>query len=416
MVEGFRTRSSGADGMLRLGIGAVYAAAAVPLFFIYNILPASLRQAGQPPEIANLVFLAYLPFALRAIWAPLVDRMGRQRAPIYRRIVLTCLGLAVLGIASLLAYSPATGAISITLAATVLIVLIATATIALDGYLMAMLPAVERARSAALQGSGFALGGLAMGLGILACDGADWHVVVWLLMATMAALALPALALPAAAPDAFLPDAFLPDANEITQRGLWRFLVGASSRRRIGLALTLHGGLALAGGMLPVLQVDAGLSLGQIALVSAAGANGVGLIAAWATGLALQRLSAWHMAAVISLASALGFGAIALAAPKVGPAAAIALSLLVMALGYGFFVVFRALVLKSCGGPRGATRAASLSSLDAFVSTVFAILAGLVIGRFGLPILLSLSALLCAAGVALAWVAGRSADETDTTS
>jgi MFS family permease len=410
VTESFRTGSFGTGTALRLGIGAVYAAAAVPLFFIYNILPASLRQAGQPPEIANLVFLAYLPFALRAIWAPLVDRLGRQRAPVYRLIVLTCLGLAALGIVSLLAYSPATGAIPITLAATVLIVLIATATIALDGYLMAMLPASERARSAALQGSGFALGGLAMGLGILACDGADWHVVVWLLMGTMAALALPALALPAAAPAAFVPD-----ANEITQRGLWRFLVGAASRRRIGLALTLHGGLALAGGMLPVLQVDAGLTLGQIALVSAAGANGVGLIAAWMTGLALQRISAWRMAAIVGLASALGFGAIAFAAPKVGPAAAIALSLFVMALGYAFFVIFRALVLKGCGGPRGATQAATLSSLDAFVSTIFAILAGVVIGRFNLPILLSLSALLCAAGVALAWVAGGRADETDTT-
>lgn len=395
---------------LRLGIGAVYAAAAVPLFFIYNILPASLRQAGQPPEIANLVFLAYLPFALRAIWAPLVDRLGRQRAPVYRRVVLTCLGLAVLGIVSLLAFSPATGAVSITLAATALIVLIATATIALDGYLMAMLPAPERARSAALQGGGFALGGLVMGLGILACDGADWHVVIWLLMGTMAALALPVLAMPATAPHAFVPD-----AHEITRRGLWCFLIGPPSRRRIGLALTLHGGLALAGGMLPVLQVDAGLTLGQIALVSAAGANGVGLLAAWATGLALRRIGAWQMAAIVGLASALGFGAIAFAAPKVGATAAIALSLLVMALGYAFFVVFRALVLKSCGGPRGATQAASLSSLDAFVSTIFAILAGLVIGRFGLPTLLSLSALLCAAGAVLAFGAGRSADETDMT-
>jgi MFS family permease len=411
IVESFRTRSLSADGMLRLGIGAVYAAAAVPLFFIYNILPASLRQAGQPPEIANLVFLAYLPFALRAIWAPLVDRLGRQRAPVYRRIVLACLGLAALGIVSLLAFSPATGAAWITLAATALIVLIATATIALDGYLMAMLPAAERARSAALQGGGFALGGLAMGLGILACDGAGWHVVVWLLMAIMAVLALPALALPVAAPDTFVPE-----ACETTRRGLWRFLLSASSRRRIGLALTLHGGLALAGGMLPVLQADAGLSLGQIALVSAAGSNGAGLIAAWATGLALPRIGAWRMAAIVGLASALGFGAIAFAAPEMGPAAAIALSLFVMALGYAFFVIFRALVLKSCGGPRGATQAASLSSLDAFVATVFAILAGLVIGRFGLPTLLVLSTLLCAAGVALAWRAEQRADEPDPTS
>lgn len=411
VTESVRASSLGAGGMLRLGIGAVYAAAAVPLFFIYNILPASLRQAGQPPEIANLVFLAYLPFALRAIWAPMVDRLGRHRAPVYRSIVLVCLDLAVLGIASLLTFSPATEAVSITLAATALIVLIATATIALDGYLMAMLPAAERARSAALQGGGFALGGLAMGLGILACDGADWHIVIWLLMGVMAALALPALALPVAAPASFVPE-----ATETTRRGVWRFLIGAASRRRIGLALTLHGGLALAGGMLPVLQVDAGLSLGQIALVSAAGANGVGLIAAWATGLALQRIGAWQMAALVGLASALGFGTIALGAPRVGPFAAIALSLLVMALGYAFFVIFRALVLKGCGGPRGATQAAALSSLDAFVSTVFAILAGLVIGRFGLPVLLSLSALLCSAGVALAWAAGRSADETDTTS
>lgn len=62
---------------LWLAIGALYAAAAVPLFFIYNLLPAAMRQAGQPPEIANLVFLAYFPFALRAVWAPLIHRLGR---------------------------------------------------------------------------------------------------------------------------------------------------------------------------------------------------------------------------------------------------------------------------------------------------------------------------------------------------
>lgn len=398
---------AGSAAMMRLGIGAVYAAAAVPLFFIYNILPASLRQAGQPPEIANLVFLAYLPFALRALWAPLVDRLGRQRAPVYRRIVLICLGLSVPGIAALLAFSPATGPLWITLAATGLIGLIATATIGLDGYLMAMLPAAERSRSAALQGGAFALGGLAMGIGILACDDAAWTVVVWLLMAIMAGFAIPALALPATAPDH--PAA---ERGERAPAEVAHFLVSAASWRLIGLSATLHAGLALAGGALPVLQVDAGLSLGQIALVSAAGANGVGLLAAWITGLAMRRLGGWPVAVLLGITATLGFLATALGVGHVGPVTAITMSLCVMALGYGFFVTFRALVLRRCGGPLGATQAASLASLDALVATVFAILSGLVIGRYGLPVLLVLSALLCAAGAALAW---RSPRETDPT-
>ena len=145
---------------LRLGIGAVYGAAAVPLFFIYNILPASLRQAGQPPVVANLVFLAYLPFALRVAWAPVVARIGRGQVTIFRRIVLLSLALAVVITASLVAFEPGSGTLGIIVVATFAIVAIATAAVALDGYLLAGFPPEARVRSASLQGIGFALGGL----------------------------------------------------------------------------------------------------------------------------------------------------------------------------------------------------------------------------------------------------------------
>jgi len=390
---------------LRLGIGAVYGAAAVPLFFIYNILPASLRQAGQPPEIANLVFLAYLPFALRVAWAPLVARIGRSQVAIFRRIVLLSLALAVAITASLVAFEPSGGTLGIIAVATLAIIAIATAAVALDGYLLVGFPPAVRVRCASLQGIGFALGGLVMGVGIMLGEGAGWSGIILLLVLITTGLALPALLLPVAGTTTEQVE----DGSGAPS-GLWRFLKSAPARRRLAFSLLGHGGLGLAGGMLPVVQVDAGLSLGQIGLVAAIGANGVGVIASWATGLALRGTDVWRAALLVSLASALCFAGFAITGVRAEPLVAIVLSLAVMALGYAFFVVFRALVLPACAGPGGTTQAAALSSIDALVATVSAIAAGFVLSLGGLPAVLGLAAGFCAAGALVAWLAGRSGE------
>ncbi len=390
---------------LRLGIGAVYGAAAVPLFFIYNILPASLRQAGQPPEIANLVFLAYLPFALRVVWAPVVARIGREQASAFRRIVLVCLALAVAITGCLVAFEPNGGTLGIIAVATLAIMAIATAAVALDGYLLAGFPPEARVRCAPLQGIGFALGGLVMGVGIMLFEGASWSGIILLLVLITTALAVPALLLPVAGTMADRAGGG-PEAPS----GLWRFLKSAPARRRLAFSLFGHGGLGLAGGMLPVLQVDAGLSLGQIGLVAAIGANGVGVIASWVTGLVLRGSDVWRVALLVSLASALCFAGVAMAGLRAEPAVAIVLSLAVMALGYAFFVAFRALVLPVCAGEGGTTQAAAFSSIDALVATVSAIAAGFVLSLGGLPAVLGLAAGFCATGALVAWLAGRSGE------
>lgn len=396
---------------LRLGIGAVYGAAAVPLFFIYNILPASLRQAGLPPEIANLVFLAYLPFALRVAWAPLVARIGRSQVALFRRIVLLSLALAVAITASLVAFEPGGGTLGIIVVATLAIIAIATAAVALDGYLLAGFPPEARVRCASLQGIGFALGGLVMGVGIMLGEGAGWSGIILLLVLITTGLALPALLLPVAGTTAEQVE----DGSDVPS-GLWHFLKSAPARRRLAFSLLGHGGLGLAGGMLPVLQVDAGLSLGQIGLVAAIGANGVGVVASWATGLVLSGSDVWRVALVVSLASALCFAGFAVAGLRAEPVIAIVLSLVVMALGYAFFVAFRALVLPVCAGPGGTTQAAALSSIDALVATVSAIAAGFVLSLGGLPAVLGLAASFCAAGALVAWLAGRSGENLNASS
>lgn len=98
------------------------------------------------------------------------------------------------------------------------------------------------------------------------------------------------------------------------------------------------------------------------------------------------------------------------------PAVAIVLSLAVMALGYAFFVVFRALVLPVCAGAGGTTQAAALSSIDALVATVSAIAAGFVLTLGGLPAVLGLAAGFCASGALVAWLAGRSGETLNASS
>jgi PAT family beta-lactamase induction signal transducer AmpG len=382
---------------VNLGMVAFCAATSIPMSFFYYVLPAVLRQAGHSAEVIGVVALVYLPYALRVLWAPLVDRIAAGNARCYRAFAFAMLIAAIISILGFVGVNPREDLAATLGIATLVFVFLATGLTALDGYVLATLGIEGRERITAFQATGFTLGGIVLGLGAIATDGLNWTAIVLLLAATTAVLTLPLLILPKSVALSARPDqAHLP-------HGIWRFLGRPAVRRRIAVSVLAHGGLGLPAGYLPVLQVDAGLSPGQIGLFGAVGSNLCGLAAAVAAGALVARFGGWRTLATVSLAGLAVFAAVALTHAQLnGPVFAVSVALIAMALGYSYIVPYRALILTICDVEKGATQAALLSCFDVVIALLSASIAGVIVSAIGLTGLFALSAAACCAGALIA--------------
>lgn len=390
---------------VNLGMVAFCAATSIPMSFFYFVLPASLRQAGHSAEVIGLVALVYLPYALRVFWAPLVDRIAAGNAAWYRGLAFAMLGAAIGSILGFLAVNPRVDLAATLGIATLVFVFLATGLTALDGYVLTILGTAGRERITAYQVTGFTLGAIVLGVGAIATDGMEWNTLVLLLAATTAVLTVPLLILPKTGPSSETPDPTnLP-------HGIWHFVRRPAVRRRIAVSVLAHAGLGLPAGYLPVLQVDAGLTPGQIGLFGAIGSNISGLLAAIVAGALVARFGGWRTLTFVALTGLAIYSAAAFTHAQLnGPIFAVSLALIVMALGYGYIVPYRALVLTICDTENGATQAALLSCFDVVISLVSAI-AGVVVAAIGLTGMFAVSAAACCAGAMLALRALSHRDE-----
>jgi hypothetical protein len=391
-----------------VGMVAFCASTSISMSFFYFVMPAVLRKTGHSAEIIGAVALVYLPYALRVVWAPLVDRYAGGSAERYRLIAFTMLIASILAILALAAVDPAHDLGATFAIATLIFTLLATGLTALDGYVLSTLAPAVRPRVIPFQVGGMMAGGMLLGLGSLAADGLSWTTTVLLLAGTTAVLAMPLLVLPRVTiPLAAVEGPGIPG-------GLWRFLKRAVVRRRMAVSVLAHGGLGLPAGYLAVLQIDAGLTPGQVGLFGAVGANMSGLLAAVIAGWLVARFGGWRTLAAVAVTGALIYAAVAFTyAEMMGPSFAVSVALVVMALGYGFFVSFRSLVLAICDAENGATQAAFLSCFDVVVSLLCSSIAGVVAAAIGVSGLFAASAAACVAGAVLAvWALGRPFDSS----
>ena len=86
-------------------LGALYFAQGLPAGLLGKSLPALARDAGLSNAWIGLLALPALPWALKFIWAPWVDRWGSGQANHRKRWILTCL-FAVMVTLTLTAFLP----------------------------------------------------------------------------------------------------------------------------------------------------------------------------------------------------------------------------------------------------------------------------------------------------------------------
>ncbi len=139
-------------------LGILYVNQGLPYGFFLQTLPVLMRQEGAgAKEIGALTFLA-LPWVLKILWAPFVDRIGSRRGWIIG--LQAILPLVVAALAFVHDFR------SIAVGVLVLNFLVATLDIAVDGLAVETLARKERGWGNALQAGGYKVG-LIIGGGLL---------------------------------------------------------------------------------------------------------------------------------------------------------------------------------------------------------------------------------------------------------
>lgn len=263
----------------KLGLLAcLYLSQGLPYGFFTQGLPALLRQRGMSVEKIGLMSLLFLPWALKFLWAPLIDRFGRRKTWIVPLQLASAAALVGLSF-----FDPSNG-LKIVLAGVALISLLsATQDIATDALAVDLLSPAERGSGNGVQVGAYYLG-MIIGGGVLLIwlDRLGWRTAFQLMAGLMVLATLPILLRkePIRTPSAASHQPF-PLRDFFRREGVGR---------HVAMLIVFKCFDALVGPMVKPMFIDLGLTIGEIgAIVGTAGA-GAGLSGALFGGFMVSRL------------------------------------------------------------------------------------------------------------------------------
>ena len=376
------------DGWRRLGaISAQGFASGAPNTGLGEILPIWLATSQVPVELIGLLPLAGLPYAIKFLWAPLLDRFpiawpDRRRGWI--ALLQLLLGLAIAALALLRPSTDAGSLAAIGLVALVVAVLSATQDIVIDAYRTDLLPEQERGAGAAANSLGFRGGTLVLGSGALLIAGSAGYRLAFVAAGILMLLLVPCTL---AAPRLRPLDQPVLSLRQAVVGPVREFLARTGGRRALQL-LALVLVYRLPDGLLAPMSgpflVAEGLKEGEIGLIkSALGilATMVGVVLGGALfGRLGMNRSLW-LFGIAGAAGNLAYWLVARGTPSLqGVAAAVLLENLSSGLVGTAFV---ALLMSLCNPRYSATQYAVFSGVYAISSKVLAAPSGLLVKLAG---------------------------------
>jgi PAT family beta-lactamase induction signal transducer AmpG len=393
--------------MLPLGFSA-----GLPFLLVFSTLSAWLREAGvSRTEIGLLSWLGFA-YAWKFLWAPLIDRYS---VPVLSRILGRARGwmaLAQIGIVVGLvgiAFSDPKASLGLTVACALLVAFSsATQDVVIDGWRINAAETARQGMMAAAYQLGYRLALISAGAGALyMAEFVSWRAAYIAMAALMGVGLLGTLLAPST--DAVVERKPLSFAGAVIEP-----LADLFRRKEWLLVpiLLLVGLFRLpdfvAGVMANPLYIDLGFSKVDIANVSKLYGVWIGILGAFAGGLALTRAGLWPtllVGAVIAAASNLMFAWLAAAGPR--------LELLTLAISVDNFAAGfagSALIAYMSGltSPAfAATQYALLSSLYALPGKFIGGFSGAVVDAYGYPVLFTATAMIGIPLVVLCFIVRR---------
>lgn len=262
-------------------LSSLYLSQGLPFGFFTQALPALLRKQGMSLPDIGLTHLLALPWALKFLWSPLMDRYGSKRLGLRRGYILPLQFLSA-GFLLLLALPPQGVSTQLLLAAVLGVnLLAATQDVATDGLAVNLLEPRELGLGNGVQVAAYRVGMiLGGGLMLIVFDAAGWRPTLLSLGGMLLVATIPVLLYrePPSVPPA-------PGSLGLTW---WLKRPGAGGW--LLLLLLYKAGEALATGMLRTFLVDAGLSLTELGWMLGGVGFTAGLLGALVGGALVNRL------------------------------------------------------------------------------------------------------------------------------
>lgn len=294
-------------------LATLYCAQGLPSGLIAHTLPVLMRQHGVDLAVVGMLKLLALPWVLKVLWAPWIDRLSSSRLGHHRGWILPLQAtvLAILLVVAMLPPDALFGPYLPVLLGLLLLVNLSAATqdVATDGLAVRLLPQQWRGLGNSLQVGGYKLGMIASGsLLLLVIEPWGWRLSIGLIAILVACMTVPILLFPE--------QRRLPHVARLAEPAgphlLWRHYRGFLARPGMGtwlaIVLTFKIGDSLGSPMIKPMLVDQGwtsAALGQLTLISSL----AGIGGAFLGGLAYARLGAYRSLIFFGLLQAAGIAA-----------------------------------------------------------------------------------------------------------
>lgn len=363
----------------------------LPLAISRGTLEALLASAGIDLRTIGFMTLLGLPYSIKFLWAPWLDRVSLPFLGRRRGWLLVCQMVLMAGIGALAFVAPLHGLWLIAVLALLITTTSATQDLLVDAYRTDVLGETERALGAGLAVSAYRMALLVSGAGaLLMADRWGWTASLVMVACVMAVGVAGTLLAPE-------PGTLRRQHGAVSLGAAWRYLMG---RQQAGLALAVvllyKLGDAFAGSLTTSFFVRGlGLSPGEVGMfIKTVGLAGT-LLGAVAGGLWMRRFTLRQgllLFALVQLFTNVPFLWLAEAGRHDG---LIAVAVLLEQLGGGMgTVALLALMMGLArGGPGSATCFALLSALASLGVVGIGPVAGWVAGHWGWSVFFSISVL-----------------------
>lgn len=389
----------------RLGwIALIAFSSGFPFGFFNELIPVYLRTQGTSLEIIGLASWASLPWALKFLWAPLVDRIGRRRW----WIVGCQVGLALV-LAAFAGLPPSESALFVLLFA--LVALSATQDIAVDAYTIEVTSKGELGPANGVRVTSYRLAMIVAGGAMVGLSGSlGWRTIFLAGAALFVLLALLDTRLPRVERASAARQPLIEPVREL-------LAVPGIAAVLFFVLLFKLGDLALTP-MVKPFWLDSGYSVEAIGWLQTTIGLGASIVGALLGGLLTQKMGTyralWVLGGVQALSNLGYFAAASTGAPPALMYPAVIIEQFTAGLGTAAFLAF---LMSLCSRMHAATQFALLSALYRVAGIGAASVSGFMTVRFGYASYFLITFLLALPGFGLLpWVkkALAAREETDT--
>lgn len=360
--------------------------------FTFQGLPAILRAEGVSTVNISLLYVMMLPWVLKFLWAPKVERYRKKSVGFGNHCKLSLSGNFLLALSLLLmTLFPPQSAWEMMLACLFLMALIATVVdITNDGFAVDQLPQKNHSLGNVAQVGGSYLGAMVGGgLFIYVADSYGWRFGLSIMAAAVVLMALPALLLRNRKNETQDPVLNVHNSDSKAPspsiKGAWE---NPSIRNALFIVCVSQIGTRLVLSMMMPFMIDQKIQLSEIGLLAAGGGAPAALVGVLIGGFLVQKKGAFPSLIIALVAELFCFAAFVLLVADLYVFGDIKIPLLTLFVIFSMatatkFVALYTLMMNRAKGTQSGVDFTLLQSFDVLIAIIAAVTAGFLIAEWG---------------------------------